>query len=77
MRVCVCGVCVLLESVSRTYVFKLLGDLWRSTIQLLGHTLLLVRVHGVKLLTQVPINHILQKKRGTTISNVSSLHFRY
>lgn len=52
------------ESVARADVFQLLGHLGWGPVQLLGHILLFVRLHGVELLTQVPINHVLEGQGG-------------
>lgn len=58
---------VQLEGVAGANVLQFLRDLrWRS-VQLLRHTFLLVRVHTVKLLTQVSINHILGKTAEVSI----------
>lgn len=47
------------EGVARADVFQLLGDLGWGAVQLLGHVLLFVGLHGVELLTQVTIDHVL------------------
>lgn len=52
---------VRLESVASANVLQLLRDFGWCSVQLLCHTFLLVRVHAVKLLTQISINHILEK----------------
>lgn len=51
-----------LEGVASANVLQFLGDLGRCSIQLLCHTFLLVRIHAVKLLTQISIYHILERK---------------
>lgn len=51
-----------LESIASTNVLQLLGDFRRSSVQLLGHTLLFVRVHAVELLAQISIDHILYRE---------------
>lgn len=51
-----------LEGVAGADVLQLLGDLRRRPVQLLGHALLLVRVHAVELLAQVPVDHVLAGK---------------
>lgn len=56
------GVCAVLEGVASANVLKFLGDLGRRSVQLLCHALLLVRVHAVKLLTQISVDHILERK---------------
>lgn len=53
--------CVRLESVASANVLQLLRDFGWCSVQLLCHTFLLVRVHAVKLLAQISINHILEK----------------
>lgn len=51
-----------LEGVASANVLQFLGDLRRCSIQLFRHTFLLVRIHAVKLLTQISIYHILERK---------------
>jgi len=57
-----------LEGIACSDVFQFLRHLRRGAVQLLRDTLLLMGVHGVKLLTQVSIDHILkaykQSQRG-------------
>lgn len=50
------------ESVACADVFQLLGHFRWGPVQLFGHILLFVRLHGVELLTQVSIDHILEGK---------------
>lgn len=52
---------VWLESVASANILQLLRDFGWCSVQLLCHTFLLVRVHAVKLLAQISINHILEK----------------
>lgn len=60
--VCACEGVSDLEGVASANVLQFLGDLRRCSVQLLCHTFLLVRVHAVKLLAQITIDHILERK---------------
>lgn len=51
-----------LECVASADVLQFLRDLGWCSVQLFCHTFLLVRVHAVKLLTQISIYHILERK---------------
>lgn len=55
---------VILESIACSDVFQFFRHLWRSAVQFLGHALLLMGVHGVKLLTQISIDHILELSKS-------------
>ncbi len=50
----------ILEGIACSDVFQFLRHLWRRAVQFLRDTLLLMWVHGVKLLTKVSIDHILE-----------------
>lgn len=52
------------EGVARADVLQLLGHLRGCPVQLLGHVLLLVGLHGVELLAQVPVDHVLGGQQG-------------
>lgn len=52
----------ILEGIACSDVFQFLRHLWRRAVQFLRDTLLLMWVHGVKLLTKVSIDHILYWK---------------
>lgn len=53
------------ECIAGPDVLKLLGHLRWGSVQLFGDILLLVGFHGVELLTQVSVNHILRHRKTT------------
>lgn len=57
---------VRLEGVSSANVLQFLRDLGWRPVQFFCHTFLLVRVHAVKLLTQISVNHILERRTEKT-----------
>lgn len=59
------------EGIAGSDVLKLLGDLRWSPVQFFRNVFLFVRLHGVKLLTQISINHILRGSKVIEDGNVS------
>lgn len=60
---------VSLKGVACADIFQFLRHFWWCSVKFLCNTFLLMGIHGVKLLTQVSINHILEGKPKTNGSH--------
>lgn len=66
-----------LEGITCSDVFQFLRHLWRCAVQLFRDALLLMGVHGVKLLTQVSIDHILKAYKQSQWEKWNLLTVKY